>query len=144
MKSNAKTAVIRVTAGIIVKNRRVLLARRPRFSDLAGLWEFPGGKVENGESAAECLVRELAEELSIRIDPGDVERFDESFYEYGYRRILLIGMSVRKYAGVPAPVEHAQIRWVDIGALESVELAPADVPLARRLAGAYERRRAPL
>ena len=145
MKSNDRSLprrkyalpVIRVTASIIVKEDRVLLAKRPAFSHLAGLWEFPGGKVENGESPVECLVRELAEELGIRIDPRDVTSFDESFYEYGYRRIHLIGMSVKRYAGVPAPVAHAQISWVKIDALESARLSPADVPLARRLTGRF-------
>jgi len=126
--------VIQVTAGIIQRNGLVLLARRPRFGHLGGLWEFPGGKIENGESPVQCLARELEEELLIRIDPREVKPFDSSFYEYGMRRVLLIGMTVGKFCGVPTPVEHAEIAWMEVGALESIPLAPADVPLARRLA----------
>ena len=137
MKSNASESrvipVIRVTAGIIIRDDRVLLAKRAKFAQLAGLWEFPGGKIEDGESPVRCLARELAEELHIRINPGEVCRFDDSFYEYGCRRILLIGMTVRGYTGVPEAVEHAEIRWVRAESLEALPLAPADVPLARRL-----------
>jgi len=139
MKSNASEnpaiPVIRVTAGIIFKDDYVLLAKRAKFTHLAGLWEFPGGKIEDGETPVRCLARELAEELHIRINPREVFPFDDSFYEYGCRRILLIGMAVGGYTGVPEAVEHAEIRWVRADSLEALPLAPADVPLARRLSG---------
>ena len=125
--------MIRVTAGILTKDGCVLLAKRPNHNHLAGLWEFPGGKIENGESAAQCLTRELAEELDISIDPREVAPFDLSFYEYGMKRILLIGMKITCFTGVPTPVEHAELKWVEIDELESMPLAPADVPLVRRL-----------
>ena len=66
--------VIRVTAGIIMKESRVLLAKRAKFSHLGGLWEFPGGKIEDSESAAVCLERELAEELIV-IDKAEQQRY---------------------------------------------------------------------
>jgi 8-oxo-dGTP diphosphatase len=125
--------VIRVTAGIIIKKRRVLLAKRAKFSHLGGLWEFPGGKIEAGENPAECLKRELAEELRIQIDPRTVIPFDVSFYEYGSKRVFLIGMTVSGYSGRIEPVEHSEIKWMEIGKLETVALAPADVAFARRL-----------
>jgi 8-oxo-dGTP diphosphatase len=125
--------IILVTAAIIVKEDRVLLARRPKFSHLAGLWEFPGGKVENGESPALCLQRELAEELEIRIYIDSVRRFDESYYEYGSKRVFLMGLTVGKFKGEPKPLEHAELAWVETKELELLPLAPADVPLARRL-----------
>ena len=129
--------VIRVTAGIIMKERRVLLAKRAKFSHLGGLWEFPGGKIEDRESAAVCLERELAEELHIQIDPRAVTPFDVSFYEYGSKRVFLIGMMVSGYAGRLEPVEHSEIRWIEIGKLETFALAPADVAFARRLERYY-------
>jgi len=132
-RNRAKTPVIRVTAGILAKEGRVLLAKRPNHNHLAGLWEFPGGKIENGESAVECLTRELAEELDISVDPREVAPFDLSFYEYGMKRILLIAMTITGFSGVPRPVEHAELKWVEIDELESMSLAPADVPVARRL-----------
>ena len=131
--------VIRVTAGIIVKEGRVLLAKRAKFGHLGGLWEFPGGKIEAGESAVDCLKRELAEELHIEIDPRTVTPFDVSFYEYGTKRIFLIGMTVTEFTGEVEPVEHAELRWMDISAIETLALAPADVAFARRLERYYRR-----
>ena len=130
--------VIRVSAGIIVEENRVLLAKRPKFSHLGGLWEFPGGKIEDGETAAGCLERELAEELHIQVDPRSISPFDVSFYEYGAKRVLLIGMTVSEYRGEPEAVEHAEIRWIDVSEIETVPLAPADVVFARRLGRYYE------
>ncbi len=129
--------VVCVTAGIIMKEGRVLLAKRAKFSHLGGLWEFPGGKIEQGETSLECLQRELAEELHIQINPRAVTLFDVSFYEYGINRVFLIGMTVSKYTGRLEPVEHAEIKWMEIDAIETVHLAPADVAFARRLKRYY-------
>jgi 8-oxo-dGTP diphosphatase len=125
--------IINVTAALIIKDRRVLLARRAKFSHLAGLWEFPGGKVEIGETPQGCLQRELAEELQIRIDERNIARFDESFYEYGQKRVLLLGMIVGSFEGTVSPLEHEEIIWARRADVVSIPLAPADVPLARRL-----------
>lgn len=124
---------IRVTAGILVNNQKVLVAKRRNTSHLGGLWEFPGGKIEDAESAAGCLERELEEELRIKIDRRTVSFFDTSFYEYGLKRIFLIGMTVTRFFGDICPVEHEETRWVEISGLETIALAPADVPFARRL-----------
>jgi 8-oxo-dGTP diphosphatase len=132
--------VIQVTAAIIVRDNDVLLAKRGRFSALSGLWEFPGGKIETGETPAVALERELKEELGIRIEPYSIAPFDVSFYEYGAKRILLIGMRVGAYSGTIRAVEHAEVRWFDIGELETIRLAPADVPFARRLLRSYSAR----
>ncbi len=125
--------IIPVTAAIIVKNNHVLVAKRPGHGHLAGLWEFPGGKVEDGESPLQCLKRELAEELQIYVYDRTTAFFDLSFYEYGMKRVLLIGMTVNDFEGVITPVEHAAVRWVKREDIGSVRLAPADVPLARKL-----------
>lgn len=125
--------IIPVTAAIIVKEGRILLARRPKYSHLAGLWEFPGGKVEQGESPRRCLQRELAEELGIRVSMYSMMRFDESFYEYGSKRVFLMGLTVGNFFGKPKPLEHSEIAWIQMDELSLIQLAPADVPLARRL-----------
>ncbi len=122
---------INVTAGIIISGRRVLIAKRPFGGFLGGTWEFPGGKIEPGETPAECLARELREELGVVAEK--ISYFDSSFYEYGKRRILLIGMLVRNILGAPEAREHEEIAWVPISDLLTWHLAPADVPLARRL-----------
>jgi len=125
--------IIPVAAAIIVKDNRVLLARRAAYSHLAGLWEFPGGKIETGENPVTCLQRELVEELQIKARAGEIARFDESFYEYGAKRVLLYGMTVRGFEGVITPLEHEGVRWMTAKELETAALAPADVPFARRL-----------
>ena len=124
-------AVMHVTAGIIVENHRVLAARRKFGGSLAGMWEFPGGKVELRETPADCLVRELYEELGITA--FEVEPFDYSYFEYGVRRVLLHGFTVGRFEGIPEPRIHEEIGWVDIDELPAVEFAPADVPLMRRI-----------
>ena len=124
---------IRVTAGILLERRMVLLAKRGAASHLAGLWEFPGGKLETGEDHFEGLRRELREELGIDIDRHGASFFDISYYEYGMKRVFLIGLTVTRFAGEMHPTEHEETRWVEIGDLETMPLAPADVPFARRL-----------
>ena len=80
-----------------------------------------------------CLKRELEEELQIRVELSSIRPFDVSFYEYGSKRVYLIGMIVGAYSGIADPVEHAELRWIEIDELETIALAPADVPFARRL-----------
>ena len=124
-------SIIRVCAGILVKGSTVLLARRSASESLSGMWEFPGGKVECGESDAAALARELEEELHITIYGGIY--FDTSYYEYGTKRILLVGLMVERFSGIPIPTVHDSVIWSEISMILEFPLAPADVPLARRL-----------
>mgnify|MGYP005634453633 FL=1 len=120
-----------VTAGIILEGSRVLIAKRNYRGFMGGMWEFPGGKVEQGETPSVCLARELDEELAIKA--ARITYFDSSFYEYGRRRILLIGMLVEDLLCPPIAKEHEELAWVEFSELHLVQLAPADVPFARRL-----------
>lgn len=122
---------IPVAAGIITEGSRVLIAKRSFRGFMGGMWEFPGGKIETGETPSECLARELAEELAVKA--AKMSYFDSSFYEYGSRRILLIGLRVEELSCPPIPIEHEEIAWIELSDLHSVQLAPADVPFARRL-----------
>ena len=124
---------ILVTGGILIKRGMVFIARRPGGSHLAGMWELPGGKIESGESPPNCLRRELFEELNVTVQVQDLEYFDESFYEYGYKRVHLICFIVKEYAGQLHPNEHEDARWVAINSLETFQMAPADVPVVKRL-----------
>lgn len=124
---------IRVTAGIVIDSRKVLLAKRENSGHLGGFWEFPGGKIETGETPFTCLKRELREELQITLDQDSASFFDISYYEYGMKRVFLIGLTVTRYFGDIHPTEHEEIRWIEIAGLETMALAPADVPFARRL-----------
>jgi len=120
-----------VTAAIIEKDGQVMIARRKIGEKLAGFWEFPGGKVEPGETLQYCLARELKEELGLETEIGAV--LAEADYHYGHGSIRLIAMQARVLAGVPTLTVHDRVEWVDPGALGHYELAPADMQIAARL-----------
>ena len=97
------------------------------------MWELPGGKTEPGESPPHCLKRELHEELGITVRMRDLQFFDVSFYEYGMKRVYLMCFIVKKYTGTLLPTVHEDARWVAINAIDTYRLAPADVPIMKRL-----------
>lgn len=127
--------VIVVAAALFDTNNAILIQQRPQHKPLAGLWEFPGGKVEKGESCAEALARELAEELSIKVEPGYLHEF--SFVtetgKVGEPLILLLYVC-RQWSGEPVSTEGCATAWVTADGLNEYALAPLDIPLASRLA----------
>lgn len=124
-----------VSAAIIIEDGKVLLARRAKGEKLAGYWEFPGGKREEGETIDECLVREIREELSLDIEV--VGEFDTSDYKYPGGRIRLIGLLAEIRNGVVSKTVHDLVEWIDISSVLDYQLAPADIPLAERLRNDY-------
>ena len=124
-----------VSAAIIIEDGKVLLARRAKGEKLAGYWEFPGGKREEGETIDECLVREIREELSLDIEV--VGEFDTSDYKYPGGRIRLIGLLAEIQNGVISKTVHDLVEWIDISSVLDYQLAPADIPLAERLRNDY-------
>ncbi len=120
-----------VAAAIIKKDDRVLIARRAQHSKLAGQWEFPGGKVEAGETPQECLGRELFEELNIQAEIGEHLCSSDYHYEHGSFRIE--AFYVKWISGAMALKAHDKTEWVKACNLESYELLPADIPIARKL-----------
>ncbi|HJL44070.1 MAG TPA: (deoxy)nucleoside triphosphate pyrophosphohydrolase [Myxococcales bacterium LLY-WYZ-16_1] len=126
---------IRVVGGAVMHRGRVLAARRGPGMRLASKWEFPGGKIEPGETAEQALVRELGEELGIRVRVLDL--VGESFVVSNEFRIELRVHAARWVGGVPKPVEHDAIRWCAPDELSELDWAEADVPMlgpmARRL-----------
>jgi 8-oxo-dGTP diphosphatase len=96
------------------------------------LWEFPGGKIEPGESPEECLVRECLEELEIEIEVLDL--FEETKYSYPEREIEFMFFSASLKKGVPTPNVHDSIKWVSPDMLGEYEFCPADVFVVERLA----------
>lgn len=125
--------MIRVAAAVLCRGGKILLARRAPGKKMAGLWEFPGGKLEPGEDAATALRRELREELSLDAEPGPILAANRHRYDFG--EIELIGVLCRAPGtGPDASTDHDLLEWVDPASLPSRALAPADLPLAERLA----------
>ena len=126
-KALALTAPIEVVAAIIERGNHILLARRDESSDQAGLWEFPGGKVEAGETEAVALRRELLEELNI---DAQVEQWIASnAWQKGQRIIELHALRVSTFSGEIALRCHSEMVWVTAEQARDYDLAPADVPL---------------
>lgn len=121
-----------VCAAVIRRGNSVLLTSRPPGSHLAGYWEFPGGKIDVGESLASCIVREIREELRLDVVPGRV--LTTVRHEYPEKRIRLHCIECRVLPdAAPNPAEGQQSRWVSISELVTHELAPADREAAHRL-----------
>lgn len=112
---------------------RVLVQRRPPGSDLAGLWEFPGGKIERGETPEAALVRELAEELGIVVDRADLSAACFASEPLGTRHLLLLLFICRRWTGTPRPLQASALEWVRVPDLSALWMPPADRPLVRLL-----------
>jgi len=123
---------LRVTAAIIFHCSELLIARRAS-GDLAGFWEFPGGKVEPGESLEECLVREIREELGLEIAVD--APFLTVSWDYPSKPVELHSFLCRKVAGeaVPSHGDHDRIAWIHPAQCEDYEFAPADRPIVAKL-----------
>jgi 8-oxo-dGTP diphosphatase len=128
--------VIRVVAAVIEVDDEFLVTRRPQGSYLAGLWEFPGGKVDAGETHAQALVRELREELGVEVEVGTL--LFESSHAYADRTIGLSFYRCR-LQGRPRPLLGQQMRWVARLDLGGLDFPPADDDLVKRLIGADAR-----
>lgn len=131
--------MLNVTAAIIEKEGRVLAARRRAGSHLAGYWEFPGGKIEEGETPEVCLRRELTEEFKIDSNIGLF--VGESIYDYGTKVIRLMAYLVEHVEGEFELIDHDDMRWLSLDELNEVNWAPADIPLVdkyKTLAGTSE------
>ena len=117
--------MIKVTAAIIIDSGKIFIAKRKSAGRLAGMWEFPGGKLEDGESPEQCLKRELREELEIDVTVGEFVGI--SVYEYDFGTIELMGYRSKIAAGEIKLNDHAQVAWVEAEDLDRYEFAPADV-----------------
>lgn len=123
----------RVTAAIVLKDKRVLVARRAQGQKNAGMWEFPGGKVESGETDEICLEREMFEEFGV--SGKTLDHVTDSRYVYGAQdeSILLCAYVFEWLTGEFELRVHDEIRWADAEELERLALSPADVPIARKV-----------
>ncbi len=118
-----------VACALVDADRRVLIAQRPEGKQLAGLWEFPGGKLEPGESPEAALIRELEEELGIATQTACLAPLTFASFAYESFHLLMPLYVCRKWQGTPSPREHAALRWVRPQALRDYPMPPADEPL---------------
>lgn len=122
----------RVSAAIITNSdNEILICRRGPGGSCEFLWEFPGGKIEQGESPEECLVRECLEELEIEIEI--LELFEQTKYSYPERDIEFMFFSASLKNGIPTASVHDSIKWVSPDMLPDYEFCPADVSVVGRL-----------
>lgn len=130
---DANPLLLITAAALLDAQKRVLVQLRPEGKPLAGLWEFPGGKVEAGESADEALVRELREELCIDVEKNDLIPFTFACEPLGDRQLLLLLYVCRTWAGVPEPLVAAELKWCGFDELTQLRMPPADIPLLTQL-----------
>lgn len=121
-----------VMAAAFIREGRILIMRRAPFMSWAGWWEFPGGKLEQGESPEECLARELREELHIDAEIGDFLTENSHGYDFGI--VHLSVYRVNEWSGDIALTVHDEMCWVPVAELADFpKLLPADIPVARAL-----------
>ena len=123
-----------VVAALVREGTRVLMSRRRADQPMPGLWEFPGGKVEPGESPVAALEREVREELGCAVAVGRIH--EVVFHPYGDFDLYMLVYEVTITSGMPQPVQVAEVAWVEATRLPGLDLLPADYPLARALAAA--------
>lgn len=119
--------MLEVTCGIIVKGNKILVTQRSEKMKLPLKWEFPGGKIEQNETAEKCILREIKEELNLEIEI--LKRLTASPYDYGTFKINLIPFIAKYQNGVILLAEHKDFKWIEAKDLFSLDWAPADIPI---------------
>ncbi len=131
--SEPKPIVLVAAVALVDVDGRVLIAQRPEGKSMAGLWEFPGGKVEPGETPEAALIRELEEELGIQTWASCLAPFTFASHTYESFHLLMPLFVCRKWQGTPVAREHAALKWVRPVRLSDHPMPPADVPLVAML-----------
>src|ERR1700722_16346495 len=126
--ADTKLALV-VACALLDADKRVLIAQRPAGKTLAGLWEFPGGKVEAGETPEACLIRELDEELGISVTHACLAPFVFASHAYDHFHLLMPLYLCRRWEGVVTAREHAALAWVRPEKMDAYPMPPADAPL---------------
>lgn len=122
-----------VAAALVDAAGRVLLAERPKGKTLAGLWEFPGGKLDPGESPEAALARELAEELGVEAAAAAMQPLSFASHAYPGFHLLMPLYLLRTWRGLPEGREGQALAWVPVGELQAYAMPPADLPLVQAL-----------
>lgn len=128
MSEGLPTVLVSAVA-LIDRDGRVLLAQRPAGKRMAGLWEFPGGKIETGETPEAALIRELGEELGIDTAESCLAPLTFASHSYDDFHLLMLVYVCRKWSGTPRPLEGGELAWVRTSRLRDYDMPPADIPL---------------
>ncbi|PLR71042.1 (deoxy)nucleoside triphosphate pyrophosphohydrolase [Bacillus sp. UMB0728] len=126
---------IHVVGAVIFKDGKILCAQRGTEKSLPLLWEFPGGKIEEGEKPEDALKREIKEEMRCTIEIG--EQIEHTVYEYDFGIVHLTTYYCQLVEGEPVLTEHAAIKWLAPNELSTLEWAPADIPAIDKIAKVY-------
>ena len=121
-----------MVAALIRRDGRILMSRRRADQAMPDLWEFPGGKVEEGEAPSDALAREVREELDCDVEVGRI--FEVVFHAYATFDLVMLVYACRLTRGEPRAHQVAEVAWVPPRDVSGLDLVPADYPLARRLA----------
>nr|WP_255599528.1 (deoxy)nucleoside triphosphate pyrophosphohydrolase [Afifella sp. IM 167] len=122
-----------VAVALVDRDGRVLLSRRPDHKELGGLWEFPGGKVEAGETPEAALIRELEEELGVDVKADCLAPLTFASHAYPNLHLLMPLYICRRWSGLPKAQEGQQLRWVRPASMRDFPMPPADEPLVSHL-----------
>jgi mutator protein MutT len=134
--SNRKSSIvnrnsIEVSAALIFRDGKLLITQRHAKSHLGGLWEFPGGKREPGETFEQCLIREIREELGVEISVGEL--FEEIRHDYPEKSVRLKFFICQLLFGEPQPLDCAAVKWIEKSQLDAHEFPAADAQLLEKL-----------
>jgi len=121
--------ILVVAVALVDADGRVLIAQRPEGKSMAGLWEFPGGKIEADESPEDALIRELSEELGIAVKEACLAPFTFASHSYPDFHLLMPLYVCRRWEGIPQPRHHAALKWVRPKDMKDYPMPAADLPL---------------
>jgi mutator protein MutT len=122
---------IEVSAALIFRDGKILVAQRHASAHLGGLWEFPGGKCEPGETFEQCLVREIQEELGMEVEVGRL--FEEISHTYAEKAVHLKFFICKFISGIPQPLDCAAFKWIEKAEMAEFEFPAADARLLEKL-----------
>ena len=131
--SEQKPILLVVACALVDTDRRVLIAQRPEVKHMANMWEFPGGKIEPGETPEAAIIRELREELDVETKEACLAPLSFASHTYEHMHLLMPLYVCRRWQGTPRAKEHQALKWVRPQALRDYAMPPADEPLIAAL-----------